>query len=258
MPTPYTAALEQALVSTNNNHWSLVQPILSSSYTGFGHGSLQRDTQELDELFAYLTEHRQATGPFCIVGHSTGCQNAVHYMKHGLFKERLLVAALQAPVSDREGVMQNADYTTNLQAALRLRNDGRGDEMMLRSAFWAPITANRFLDLQEREGADDFFSSDYSDEELADRLRHVGSATSQKNQRKVLVAFSGADEYVPVGIDKEMLTQRLVNAMNTNCPGEKPVALSLYLGSGNHNLSKGPGDADKFIQKLTELLGSTH
>ena len=44
LPVPYTKQLETA---SHERGWSLVQPIISSSYMGFGHGSLERDTTEI-------------------------------------------------------------------------------------------------------------------------------------------------------------------------------------------------------------------
>ena len=44
LPVPYTKQLETAC---HERGWSLVQPIISSSYLGFGHGSLERDTKEI-------------------------------------------------------------------------------------------------------------------------------------------------------------------------------------------------------------------
>ena len=44
IPTPYTEPLEKACHALG---WSLVQPILSSSYLGFGSGDLNRDSNEL-------------------------------------------------------------------------------------------------------------------------------------------------------------------------------------------------------------------
>jgi hypothetical protein len=44
IPTPYTKPLEKQCQELG---WSLVQPILSSSYLGFGNGDLERDTKEL-------------------------------------------------------------------------------------------------------------------------------------------------------------------------------------------------------------------
>ena len=39
IPVPYTTGLQQVCAETG---YSLVQPLLSSSYTGFGHGSLDQ------------------------------------------------------------------------------------------------------------------------------------------------------------------------------------------------------------------------
>lgn len=112
VPTPYTKKLEEAC---HVQGWSLVQPILSSSYLGFGNGSISRDTNEIryvgeirfrcqkkqcfilslmrpftiwiwwvdhhySELLWYLSCHRSAEY-FALVGHSTGCQNSIHFLK---------------------------------------------------------------------------------------------------------------------------------------------------------------------------------
>lgn len=53
--------------------WALVQPIISSSYAGFGTGSVARDAAELSELAEHLRVARGATA-LALVGHSTGCQ----------------------------------------------------------------------------------------------------------------------------------------------------------------------------------------
>ena len=79
IPTPYTKLLETKCHSLG---WSLVQPVLSSSYLGFGHGSLSRDTDEIMSLMEYLICHHSADR-FAFVGHSTGCQNSMHLLKYG-------------------------------------------------------------------------------------------------------------------------------------------------------------------------------
>lgn len=249
-PVPYTRDLEQAC---HQHNWSLVQPILSSSYTGFGHGSLDRDVEELEELMDFLVTNRNAD-QFCLVGHSTGCQDAIHFLKHAKasLREKLQVVALQAPVSDRESatVHPNPKADEYLAQAQRMVDASQGEEMMPRDSFWAPITAQRFLDLFAKGGKDDYFSSDYTDEELAERLQHVGQ---QLSSLQVLVASSGADEYVPSYVDIPKLTERLVVAMNTQAK-EKPVAQGFCLDTGNHNLSQGPDDGKRFVDKLAELL----
>jgi hypothetical protein len=168
--------------------------------------------------------------------------------------QRLKVVVLQAPVSDREHCMLEHfdEWQKNVQHARQLQAEGKQEEMMPRKAFWAPITAKRFLDLQSHGGADDYFSSDLTDEELMERLSHVGRI-GESSGLHVLVAFSGSDEYVPKSIDSMRLTNRLVQAMNHDCQ-QRQIAEALYLSAANHNLSEGPNDASMFVTKVKELL----
>ena len=58
------------------------------------------------------------------------------------------VVALQAPVSDRESLgLTPGDHSAHLTYARSLVSQLKGEEMMPRSAFWAPITASRYLSL---------------------------------------------------------------------------------------------------------------
>lgn len=266
LPVPYTVALQQAC---GEEDWSLVQPILSSSYTGFGHGSLDRDVQELDELLDYLIQFRGCER-VALVGHSTGCQDIVHYLKHGKLQDRVVLAVLQAPVSDREsaslcfGCHDSDDEhlrqkQTDLATAIALRDSNRIDEMMPRAAFWSPVTARRYLDLSERDGTDDYFSSDYTDVELRARLAHVSAHSSLKH---CLVTCSGADEYVPKSIEGEHLMHRLCRAMNGGGASDdgndgtiRTTAIPLFLPRANHNLSSNLGeDAGTFVSAVKNLL----
>jgi pimeloyl-ACP methyl ester carboxylesterase len=267
LPVPYTALLEEACHEQN---WSLVQPVLSSSYLGFGHGSLERDVSELEELMEYLSVHRNGT-EFAIVGHSTGCQDAICFLEKSSkpqYRQNVTLVALQAPVSDREGSEMEEGFANKLRDAQDLVTQDRGDEMLPRSHHWAPMTAQRFVDLHAKGGKDDYFSSDYTDAELGGRLQHVSSNSNSENNNnnnnrlKVLVAFSGSDQYVPAHVDKVKLTKRLVDAMNgkfnSNDKGKDdgnrlPVAEAFYIENGDHNLS-GPDDAKIFVDKVSELL----
>lgn len=268
IPTPYTQDLEKACHSIG---WSLVQPMISSSGLGFGHGSLSRDSQELSDLMRYLIHHRNAE-IFAFVGHSTGCQNSVHLCKYGDkdLVEKIKVIVLQAPVSDREDAMRRPEYDTNIAHAKKLMEVGKEEEMMPRNAFWAPITAARFLSLQDIGGDDDFFSSDLSDEDLRLRLGHIGQLADE-NGLMTLVAFSGQDEYVPDGVDKNQLLRRLCEAMKSGfttgtttsanrldsklCSTENVIPLMLE--TGNHNLSndeKHERNKQIFVEQVQKLL----
>jgi hypothetical protein len=67
---PYT---KQLLVALNSDGRSccVVQPILSSSYLGYGSSSIEQDCQELDCLVNHLVNHRKKQR-VVLLGHSTG------------------------------------------------------------------------------------------------------------------------------------------------------------------------------------------
>ena len=121
--------------------WALVQPIISSSYLGYGTGSLGRDTGELSELLEFLVRERGCKD-VALVGHSTGCQNAVHFMRNAPAQLRSLVrvVGLQAPVSDREAAIleqqqqENSDHENTIDALLQrsrqMVEEGRGNEII--------------------------------------------------------------------------------------------------------------------------------
>jgi len=128
--------------------------------------------------------------------------------------------------------------------------------MMPRSAFWAPITASRFLSLQDVGGDDDFFSSDLNREEMEDKLGHIGKV-GEEYGLNVLVAYSGDDEYVPEFVDKEQLVDKMCFAMNSQCSSSSvKVARPFMIPTGNHNLSKGEGDAERFVEAVGEMLSN--
>jgi hypothetical protein len=146
-------------------------------------------------------------------------------------------------VSDRESItLSPGDHTANISHAKSLQRE----EMMPRSAFWAPITASRYLSLFDVDG-DDFFSSDLT----GDTGLHL------------LVAYSKKDEYVPENVNKDVLLRRLVSAMNgidhdndgnADVDDQGSVAGGLMLENSNHNLSTDDGDREKLVEALGELL----
>lgn len=122
------------------------------------------------------------------------------------------------------------------------------------NCFWFIIsTASRYLALFDVNGDDDFFSSDLSDEDLRERLCHIGNL-GKKTGLRLLAVFSGKDEYVPETIEKEVLLQRLVTGMNNGEVGNNGAARGLLLKNANHNLSDGSGDKDVFVKEFGNLL----
>jgi len=216
-------------------------------------------------LMDYLVCHHSAER-FALVGHSTGCQNSIHFLKCGRrdVVDRMKVVALQAPVSDREsltlspGSNQSAEHLTHAKSLL---SQNKGNEMMPRTAFWAPITASRYVSLFDIGGSDDYFSSDFTNDELAKRLGHVGDVGRRESSGlRLLAAFSKKDEYVPESVERDVLLERLVLAMNNGFDGgggestAVVVARGLMLENGNHNLSKGEGDKEEFVEAVGKLM----
>lgn len=211
LSVPYVPALSKAVASRFDGRVAVVQALISSSYLGFGTGSLERDARELAQLAVYLRTRRGSTkSKVVLMGHSTGCQDAMEYLSrasHGAEfdpRARLDGAILQAPVSDSEAFAffaPPADLARYLAQAQELVVAGQGNELLPAAAldlvFGAPILAARFVALAGSRGADDYFSSYLTD---ADH-----SATFARVPCPILVLVGGKDEFVPPGVDREAL-----------------------------------------------------
>ncbi|KAG7609718.1 Fusarinine C esterase sidJ [Arabidopsis suecica] len=218
-----TDYLEPLAIALDKEKWSLVQLLMSSSYSGFGTSSLKQDAQEIDQLINHLINKENSEG-VVLLGHSTGCQDIVYYMGTNAACSRAVRAAiLQAPVSDREYKATLPETPAMIDLAANMIKEGRGEELMPREADpCAPISAYRYHSLCAYMGDDDMFSSDLSDDQLKTRLGHMANTPCQ-------VIFSMGDEYVPDYVDKKALVNRLSKAMG----GAEKVEIE----HGNHSLS---------------------
>lgn len=68
--------------------------------------------------------------------------------------------------------------------------------------------ASRLLSLFTKDGLDDMFSSDFTDEELNQKFGHI------KDRWPICLAFSVDDEYVPDFVDVRRLGRRLGKLYN--------------------------------------------
>ncbi|KAL4870099.1 hypothetical protein BDV12DRAFT_207995 [Aspergillus spectabilis] len=134
--TSYMADLAKAL---NPTDWSLFTLNLTSSYSAWGLGHLDRDTDEIAQCMNYIRDYKggkfnansntngtetasanvNANRKIVLMGHSTGSQCVLHYLtkpnphttkpsfdtylEHTL-RPQLDGAIMQAPVSDREAI----------------------------------------------------------------------------------------------------------------------------------------------------------
>ncbi|XVF64969.1 hypothetical protein PTKIN_Ptkin09bG0209200 [Pterospermum kingtungense] len=214
-----TEYLEPLAIALDNEKWSLVQLLMSSSYSGYGTSSLQQDAMEIDQLISYLINKENSDG-VVLLGHSTGSQ---------------------APVSDREYKATLPETAAMIDLSSTMIKEGRGSELMPKEADpSSPITAYRYNSLCAYMGDDDMFSSDLSDDQLRMRLGHMANTPCQ-------VIFSMNDEYVPEYVDKKALVDRLCKAMG----GAEKVEIEY----GNHSLSNRVHEAVQAIIAFVKREG---
>ncbi|OAY27875.1 UPF0613 protein PB24D3.06c [Manihot esculenta] len=236
-----TEYLEPLAIALDREKWSLVQLLMSSSYGGFGASSLQQDASEIDQLVNYLINKENSEG-VVLLGHSTGCQDIVHYMRtNAPCSLAVRAAILQAPVSDREYRAMLPETAAMIDLASTMIAEGHGSKLMPREAdSSSPITAYRYHSLCAYMGDEDMFSSDLTDDQLRTRLGHMCNTPCQ-------VIFSMADEYVPDYVDKKALVERLCRAMG----GAEKVEIE----HGNHSLSNRVGEAVQAVIDFVKREG---
>ncbi|RAL14745.1 DUF1749-domain-containing protein [Aspergillus homomorphus CBS 101889] len=120
--------LSDVIRALQDSDWSVVTPLLSSSYAGWGMGSLGQDIDEIAQCVGYIRDHKNSLyghGKVVMMGHSTGSQDVMHYIscanprpRHpvldretppdqyvGITRPLVDGAIMQAPVSDREAAL---------------------------------------------------------------------------------------------------------------------------------------------------------
>ncbi|KAF1345945.1 hypothetical protein BDV97DRAFT_359429 [Delphinella strobiligena] len=239
------------------NDWSLAQVNLSSAGSGWGTSSLGRDVDELSKIVAYFGEHRK--GKIVIMGHSTGCQDCIHYLsskdEQGT-RAKVDGAILQAPVSDAEAIKQEVpkeQYEKANKLAKEWIDTGRGEDVLpqahVSGIFGScAITARRWLSLASPDGngEDDYFSSYLSDEKLQSTFGRV--------KVPILVLMGEKDEYVPLHVDRKAMVGRWVKIMREN---NSPVdgKSEELLGGASHNLNGNSEEVvDELINRVTTFL----
>ena len=217
---PLAAALDAA-------GWTLVHALLRSSHTAWGYSDLDADAADLAALLAVLG--RRGSAGVVVVGHSTGCQDAVRLALRlreagdaddaaaAADRAPLLGVVLQAPVSDREWLAHDPHTPRRVAAAA----SAVCADMERSIIFWsdwdgAPVTATRTLALAAKGGDDDMFSSDLTASELRRAMAPLANTPT-------LVLASGADEYVPRAVDIGGLADRIAGAVVPRGTGEAVV-----------------------------------
>ncbi|KAL4945046.1 hypothetical protein BDV06DRAFT_59458 [Aspergillus oleicola] len=265
---PYVEKIAKALESTD---WSIFHLHLSSSYGGWGIGSLDRDVEEIGQCVDYVRKLKQKSsignsGKVVIMGHSTGSQDVLHYVHsvnplprnpdidgvRGLSRPVVDGVIMQAPVSDREALLhivkgspeageaydKLVEFAREQPARTLCPLDLTG---LIGLDPHTPVNARRFWSLASPESPakpseDDLFSTDTTDETLSQTF---GQVAKRGLLRGTLVAlYSGNDEYAPEGVDKVALLARWKRATDAGGERKWDDEASGIIPGASHNVRK--------------------
>jgi len=251
---------------------------LSTAMKQWGIYDLNRDIDEIGAAVNYIRNTVCQSNPtnVVIMGHSTGCQDVLHYLQApGKSRPVVQGAILQAPVSDREGILRecanNPEVDEHLQKCLHhiseIPEDKRRKfllplDLSIPVMGPTPVNAARFLSLvspdsPQKPSLDDLFSSDLSDQRFRETFGKIGSVGMLKSAKDVkpsmLILCSGADSTVPDLIDKSKLLSRFKAAIEHSGAAVADEA-SLVIEGGAHDLSGDSAIARK--GRLVDMRGA--
>jgi len=273
MSVPYLHLLSEKLGEMG---WSLAQITLSSSYNQYGLASLEGDAREIALAVEYLRKER-GREKVVLLGHSTGCQDAIHYLTQTPAwntpspRPSITAAILQAPVCDREyfEATCSVDAIAWVEVAKSLVEEGKGSSWMPKLASEAamgksgfegeaeeiegwqegpvPFTAYRFWSLYAEGGDDDYFHSSLT----------VDSDYFAASPVPLLLLLSGEDEYYPPYLSEHDSKEALLSRWRDASEG-KISPLSEVLRGASHNVSQEDvqermvGVVKAFLQRLDQ------
>lgn len=199
------------------------------------------------------------------MGHSTGCQDVMHYLtsahqenSQGAKRPQIDAGILQSPVSDREAIVMTLspeDYNSSCGLARTMVDSGHGADVLPKNVtkkfFPAPISATRWLSLAspgpDHVGDDDYFSSDFDDERLRGTFGKIGASGAVLG-----IYYGGEDQYVPGFVDKEKLVGRWMRIIEE---GEGVVGEgSGIIPGATHNVQEGGKPLEDLISRVGRLV----
>lgn len=254
-------------------NWSVFSVLLSSSYSGWGTSSLDQDVEEIGSCVQYIRALKRAQcsgeeGMIALMGHSTGSQDVLHYIysPKPLKRPQVDGAILQAPVSDRENLLQflkSGDGNLTPEAATEIYDklvemaktnmlSGCEDSplpqaLTSRIGYDVVMSSYRFLSLASPDSPDsplddDLFSSDLIDDQLLQTFGAIGHRGLLG--KSLLVIPGGADEYVPDWVDKEKLLDRWEKAVKQGAGGREVWDANSGLIKGSQHSPSGQGQEE--------------
>ena len=254
LTTGYTSHLGKRCGSPK---YSFVEVLLSSSYAGWGTSDLGQDVRELSQCVEYFRQLRPR-GKIVFMGHSTGCQDVMHYLLDQAQHPKVDGAIMQAGISDREAITMVADpieLRKGVDLAQTFVKEGREDDVLPNAVtsmiLPGPISAKRWLSLvspgPEHAGEDDYFSSDFDDERLKTTFGKIGKARTP-----ILILYSGSDAHVPDFVDKQLLLDRWVKHIKDG--GGIVDQDSAVIPDASHTLKGLTKPAEEVMERVLNFL----
>ncbi|GAA5826552.1 hypothetical protein JCM11251_002424 [Rhodosporidiobolus azoricus] len=232
LSVPYLPRLSATLAS---NGWGLVQAQLRSAGHSWGACTVKEDAEQLGAIVQYFKEE-QGKRRVVLMGHSTGCQDAIAYAHLCSSLPPLDGIILQAPISDREGTEHWFPHIVPKEPRSSYDLDAFVPRDWSSTYFTiGGVTYRRWLSLMCPPPSDkidllvseDFFSSDLSDARLSSAF---GAVTCP-----LLVFIGGNDAYPPHVKEKlpELLGryERATGAKNWS-------PLSKIIEGASHNIAE--------------------
>lgn len=240
MSMAYSASLSKSLKAKG---FALVQAQISSSFMQFGFSSIQKDSEELTLLVSYLKE-KLSFEKIVFLGHSTGAQDVVYFLRHSPMKGVVSAVVLQGAVGDRDIINSDPSLLEMLKEAKWLQAEGKEQSFLSNRLYDAPVTASRFLSLAERLSEEDMFSLDLTEEELSDILKPI--------QVPILLCFSSNDEYVPDQAAQRELGKRMVGVLR----GQHVPVVEYKYYDGDHGLTT-EAMYSPFVEDVVSFIASS-
>ncbi|CAF1068870.1 unnamed protein product [Rotaria sordida] len=190
---PYVEKLSSKLESLSKPY-SLIQPLFRSSNLQYGWHTIDDDIQDLNILIDYLINNRNHLLSIILMGHSTGCQDIIHYLRQQKKHPKIHRVILQGPVSDRQYLSTLSSTKDQLDYCLNHLENKK--EWLPRYLHDPPLTIERCLSLNQENSIEDLFSSDLSDEQLKNIYENI--------ETPITWIWSKQDEYVPDNIKDQV------------------------------------------------------
>lgn len=234
LSVPY---LENLSVSLKDDDCSFIQVLFRSSNLQYGWHTLDDDIDDLQTLLDYLNKHRPNLRSILLMGHSTGCQDIIHYLRRGKAHPKITRVILQGPVSDRQYLSRLDSTRDQLNFCRSHPEDQR--QWLPRDLHDPPLTVERCRSLNERNSIEDLFSSDLTDEEL--------EKIYGKIEIPIHWIWSKQDQFVPDDLRDEV--QRFVQLKLA----KKDKSTFFLLEEANHFVED-PQEQNLMIEHIRRLI----